>query len=73
MTPTIAIIAAGAMGSAVAERLTRRGATVLTSLDGRSQKSRARAEAAATPAAAATFTAPGRCRQCERSGDRMVS
>jgi 3-hydroxyisobutyrate dehydrogenase-like beta-hydroxyacid dehydrogenase len=46
MTPTIAIIAAGAMGSAIAERLTRRGATVLTSLDGRSPQSRARAEAA---------------------------
>jgi L-threonate 2-dehydrogenase len=46
MTPTIAIIAAGAMGSAIAERLTRRGATVLTSLDGRGTQSRARAEAA---------------------------
>jgi L-threonate 2-dehydrogenase len=46
MTPTIAIIAAGAMGSAIAERLTRRGATVLTSLDGRGPQSRARAEAA---------------------------
>lgn len=46
MTPTIAIIAAGAMGSAVAERLTRNGATVLTSLEGRGPRSRARAEAA---------------------------
>ncbi|WP_315836859.1 NAD(P)-dependent oxidoreductase [Bradyrhizobium prioriisuperbiae] len=46
MTPTIAIIAAGAMGSAVAARLTRHGATVLTSLEGRGPKSRARAEAA---------------------------
>lgn len=46
MTPTIAIIAAGAMGSAVAGRLTQRGATVLTSLDGRGPESRARAEAA---------------------------
>jgi 3-hydroxyisobutyrate dehydrogenase-like beta-hydroxyacid dehydrogenase len=46
MTATIAIIAPGAMGSAIAERLTRRGATVLTSLDGRGPKSRARAEAA---------------------------
>jgi L-threonate 2-dehydrogenase len=46
MTPTIAIIAAGAMGSAIAERLTRRGATVLTSLDGRGPQSRSRAEAA---------------------------
>lgn len=46
MTPTIAVIAAGAMGSAIAERLTRHGATVLTSLDGRGPKSRARAQAA---------------------------
>ncbi len=46
MRPTIAIIAAGAMGSAVAARLTRKGATVLTSLEGRGPKSRARAEAA---------------------------
>lgn len=46
MTFTIAIIAAGAMGSAVAQRLTRHGVTVLTSLDGRSPASRARAEAA---------------------------
>src|SRR5258708_8575842 len=46
MTPTIAVIAAGAMGSAIAARLTRHGATVLTSLEGRGAKSRARAEAA---------------------------
>ncbi len=46
MAVTIAVIAAGAMGGAVAERLTRNGATVLTSLDGRSAASRARAEAA---------------------------
>lgn len=46
MTRTIAIIAPGAMGSAIAARLTRRGVTVLTSLEGRSSKSRERAEAA---------------------------
>lgn len=46
MTYTIGIIAAGAMGSAVAKRLTERGVTVLTSLTGRSPGSRARAEAA---------------------------
>src|SRR4051795_12327617 len=46
MTPTIAIIAAGSMGSAIAERLTRHGARVLTSLEGRGPQSRARAEAA---------------------------
>jgi 3-hydroxyisobutyrate dehydrogenase-like beta-hydroxyacid dehydrogenase len=45
MKPTIAIIAAGAMGSAVARRLTEHGVTVLTSLTGRSAGSRARAEA----------------------------
>jgi L-threonate 2-dehydrogenase len=43
---TIAVIGAGAMGSAVAWRLTERGVTVLTSLTGRSAGSRARAEAA---------------------------
>src|SRR5947208_1368825 len=46
MIPTIAIIAAGAMGSAIAERLTRHGAKVLTSLEGRGPQSRARAAAA---------------------------
>src|SRR4051812_30361065 len=46
MAPTIAVIAPGAMGSGIAARLTRHGVTVLTSLDGRSAKSRARAEAA---------------------------
>ncbi|WP_375456782.1 DUF1932 domain-containing protein [uncultured Methylobacterium sp.] len=44
--PTIAIIAPGAMGSAVAARLTGHGARVLTSLTGRSGTTRARAEAA---------------------------
>jgi 3-hydroxyisobutyrate dehydrogenase-like beta-hydroxyacid dehydrogenase len=43
---TIAIIGAGAMGSAVAARLTQRGARAVTRLDGRSEASRARAVAA---------------------------
>ncbi|WP_083513809.1 NAD(P)-dependent oxidoreductase [Bradyrhizobium manausense] len=46
MTPTIAIIAPGAMGSAIAARLTRQGVKVLTSLEGRGPRSRERAEAA---------------------------
>jgi 3-hydroxyisobutyrate dehydrogenase-like beta-hydroxyacid dehydrogenase len=46
MTSTIAILAPGAMGSAVARRLGDHGARVLTSLDGRSQASVARATAA---------------------------
>lgn len=46
MTLTVAIIAGGAMGSAVGRRLTEHGVTVLTSLDGRSPESRARCEAA---------------------------
>jgi 3-hydroxyisobutyrate dehydrogenase-like beta-hydroxyacid dehydrogenase len=46
MKPTIAIIAQGAMGSAVARRLTRNGVTVLTSLEGRGARSRDRAQAA---------------------------
>lgn len=36
----IAVIAAGAMGSAVARRLTNAGCTVLTNLDGRSEATR---------------------------------
>lgn len=43
MTTTIAIIAAGAMGSAVGRCLTTGGARVLTVLDGRSAKTAARA------------------------------
>ncbi|MDP4024220.1 DUF1932 domain-containing protein [Methylobacterium sp. NEAU 140] len=44
--PTIAVIAPGAMGSAIAGRLVAGGARVLTVLDGRGAASRARAEAA---------------------------
>lgn len=43
MPVSIAIIAPGAMGSAVAARLARNGARVLTLLDGRSERSRERA------------------------------
>lgn len=43
---TIAILAPGAMGSAVARRLTENGARVLTSLQGRSEATRKRSEAA---------------------------
>jgi 3-hydroxyisobutyrate dehydrogenase-like beta-hydroxyacid dehydrogenase len=46
MTPTIGIIAPGAMGSAIAARLTRQGVKVLTSLEGRSPRTRERATAA---------------------------
>jgi 3-hydroxyisobutyrate dehydrogenase-like beta-hydroxyacid dehydrogenase len=42
----VGIIAAGAMGSAIGARLTQHGATILTSLEGRGDASRARAEAA---------------------------
>lgn len=44
--PTIAVIAPGAMGSAIGARLVEHGARVLTALAGRSAASRARAEAA---------------------------
>lgn len=44
--PTIAVIAPGAMGSAIAARLTENGVRILTSLTGRSDATRARAEAA---------------------------
>ena len=44
--PTVAIVAAGSMGSGVAQRLTEHNVTVLTSLAGRSEASAARARAA---------------------------
>lgn len=44
--PTLAVIAAGAMGAAVGRRLTTAGLTVLTNLDGRSASTRSRAESA---------------------------
>ena len=46
MTDTVAVIAMGEMGSGVARRLHERGATVITSLAGRSAASAARAEKA---------------------------
>ena len=46
MSLTVAIVAAGAMGSGVAQRLTENGVTVLTSLAGRSAASATRAKAA---------------------------
>ena len=46
MPPTVAIIAQGAMGSGVAQRLTENKVTVLTSLAGRSEASAKRARAA---------------------------
>ncbi|HEX5278605.1 MAG TPA: DUF1932 domain-containing protein [Micropepsaceae bacterium] len=46
MTPLVAIIAPGAMGSAVAGRLHEHGVRVLTSLSGRSPESASRARAA---------------------------
>jgi putative dehydrogenase len=46
MISTIAVIAPGAMGSAVGRRLVQHGATVVTSLAGRSEATRRRAEQA---------------------------
>lgn len=46
MTPTVAIIAPGNMGAAVAARLTENKVTVLTSLAGRGEDSKKRANAA---------------------------
>jgi L-threonate 2-dehydrogenase len=51
MTPTVAVIAPGAMGAAVGKRLTDAGVKVLTSLAGRSAETVARAKAAAMLAA----------------------
>lgn len=44
--PRLAVIAAGAMGSAVAKRLIRAGCTVYTDLEGRSEATRQRAKEA---------------------------
>jgi 3-hydroxyisobutyrate dehydrogenase-like beta-hydroxyacid dehydrogenase len=54
VTSTIAVIAPGAMGAAVAARLVDNGARVLTLLDGRSEASRARAAQAGMTAASET-------------------
>jgi 3-hydroxyisobutyrate dehydrogenase-like beta-hydroxyacid dehydrogenase len=51
MIPSIAILAPGAMGSAIAARLAEHGAKVLTSLDGRSEATKKRAAAAGMVAA----------------------
>lgn len=51
MPPSIAIIAPGAMGSAVAARLAEQGVKVLTLLDGRSEATKRRAAAAGMVAA----------------------
>ncbi len=51
MPPVVAVIAPGAMGAGVGKRLTDRGASVLTSLAGRSTATIARAKAAGMAAA----------------------
>jgi L-threonate 2-dehydrogenase len=51
MAPVVTVIAAGAMGAAVGQRLTDHGVTVLTSLAGRSEATAARAAAAGMSAA----------------------
>ena len=45
MTPTVAIVAQGAMGSGVGGRLVEKGLHVITSLTGRSEASAQRAKA----------------------------
>jgi len=51
MTPVVAVIAPGMMGAAVGKRLFDSGVKVLTSLQGRSQETQARAKAAGMAAA----------------------
>lgn len=51
MNPVVAVIAAGGMGAAVGARLAENGIRVLTSLEGRSAASTARAKAAGMIAA----------------------
>jgi L-threonate 2-dehydrogenase len=58
MAPVVAVVAAGAMGAAVGQRLTDHGVTVLTSLAGRSEATAARAAAAGmSPASDAEIAA----------------
>ena len=57
MTNTLAIIAAGAMGSAIAQRVAQNGARVLTSLKERSQATVDRAHAGMTSASAEEIAA----------------
>ena len=52
MSVVVAVIAPGAMGAAVGKRLVDNGAKVLTSLEGRSSETQARAKAAGMAAAA---------------------
>ncbi len=51
MIPVVAVIAPGAMGAGIGKRLVDNGVTVLTSLEGRSEETRARAKAAGMTAA----------------------
>jgi putative dehydrogenase len=51
MTPVVAVIAPGMMGAAVGKRLVDNGVKVLTSLQGRSAETVARAKAAGMTAA----------------------
>lgn len=51
MTPVVAVIAPGAMGAAVGKRLLDSGVKVLTSLEGRSEETKARAKAVGMAAA----------------------
>jgi len=53
MSPVVAIVAPGMMGSGVGRRLVERGAKVVTVLDGRSEASQARARAAGMVAVSA--------------------
>jgi putative dehydrogenase len=57
MPPTVAVVAAGAMGAGVGARLTQNGVRVLTSLTGRSAESAKRAAAAGMADAADTALA----------------
>jgi putative dehydrogenase len=51
MTPVVAIVAAGAMGAGIGQRLSSHGVRVLTSLTGRGERTAARARAAGMIAA----------------------
>ena len=61
MNPTVAIVAQGAMGSAVGKRLVERGLSVSTSLAGRSEASAKRARAAGMTAASDEDVARAAC------------
>ncbi|WP_198369416.1 DUF1932 domain-containing protein [Roseomonas rosulenta] len=68
-TPAVAIQAQGAMGAGIAARLTTHGATVMTSLDGRSAADAAAASQPALSAGFARMVPSMYGKACRRAGE----